>query len=179
MPTPKQKKVVEKLLENRGMSVGQAMREAGYSEGSIKNPQQLTRTKTWHDLMEQYLPDRKLAQAHKKLLDAKQIDHMVFPLATPEESITDLVKSVGGTVRRFQHGETAIHCWFWAPNIAAQTKAIELAYKIKGHVNGDAPPVLPPPTGSTINIFMGAELAGKFANWFEQETKQGLAEGGQ
>lgn len=175
MPTAKQKKVVETLLENPGMPVGTAMRTAGYSEASVKNPKELTSTKTWQELMDQYLPDKKLAQAHKKLLDAKYIDHMVFPLATPEEEIRDLLKSVGCTVRRFQHGETAIHCWFWAPNVGAQNKAIEMAYKIKGYIKGEGAQ-LPPPSGNTINVFIGQQTAKEFAEWFEAKTLQDVSD---
>lgn len=134
MPTERQKLAAQKLIENDGKSVSKAMREAGYSEGAAHNPHRLTKSKTWDELMEQYLPDKKVAQVHKQLLEAKYVDHMVFPLATPEEEIRALLKSTGCTVRRFQHGETAIHCWFWAPNTKAQKDAIELVYKLKGRL---------------------------------------------
>ena len=92
------------------------------------------KSKSWQELMDQYLPDKKLAQLHKKLLGAKYLDHLVFPLALTDAEITELVKSVGGTVKKFQHSETQTHVWFWADNTTTQAKVIELAYKLKGHL---------------------------------------------
>ena len=68
MPNLRQKKAIARVLEGAG-SVSQAMREAGYPEGTAKNPQQLTRSKAWKDLMEEYLPDDVLATKHRVLLD--------------------------------------------------------------------------------------------------------------
>ncbi len=72
MATTKQKKVLKKLLENTGKSVSKAMRESGYAKGTAKNPQQLTRSKGWNELMEDFIPDKKLMESHKKLLDKKE-----------------------------------------------------------------------------------------------------------
>lgn len=71
MATNKQKLVASNLLENTGKSVSQAMKEAGYKKGSYKNPQQLTRSKGWSELMDQYVPERLLLQRHKQLLNKK------------------------------------------------------------------------------------------------------------
>jgi hypothetical protein len=40
--TPKQKRAIKLLFDNVGMSVGEAMRQAGYAENSCVNPQILT-----------------------------------------------------------------------------------------------------------------------------------------
>lgn len=135
MATTRQRKTAEAFVENGGKSVSAAMKKAGYSDAAATNPQKLTKTKTWEELMEQYLPDRKIAQTHKKLLGSKYLDHMVFPLALSDAEITDLVRSVGGTVKRFQHSETQTHVWFWADNTTAQAKAVELAYKLKSRLS--------------------------------------------
>ncbi len=68
MPTLKQKLVVKKVLENNGKSVSQAMRESGYSASTSKNPQQLTRSKGWLELMEIYVSEEKLMKVHSELL---------------------------------------------------------------------------------------------------------------
>lgn len=65
--TTKQKLVASKLQETAG-SVSKAMKLAGYSPASAKDPQRLTRSKGWQQLMEKYLPDDKLLQVHKGLL---------------------------------------------------------------------------------------------------------------
>ncbi|MFA6525379.1 MAG: hypothetical protein WCT33_03910 [Patescibacteria group bacterium] len=71
MATLKQKTAVKKIVENRGISIGKAMRESGYSEASAKNPKNLTDSKAWPDLMDTALPDSKLLAVHNNLLNHK------------------------------------------------------------------------------------------------------------
>ena len=68
MATLKQKKVVEKIIENQGMAVSVAMEQVGYKKVTAHNPKNLTDSKGWNELMEQYLPDKLLASKHKELL---------------------------------------------------------------------------------------------------------------
>ncbi|MDD5040204.1 MAG: hypothetical protein PHY34_03560 [Patescibacteria group bacterium] len=72
MATLRQKNAVKKIVENRGISVSKAMREAGYSAASAKNPKNLTDSKAWPELMDTALPDSKLLTVHKKLLNHKE-----------------------------------------------------------------------------------------------------------
>jgi hypothetical protein len=67
--TLKQKLVASKIVENRG-NVSRSMREAGYSPNTAKNPKNLTKSKTWGDLMKDYFPDDGLATIHKQILNA-------------------------------------------------------------------------------------------------------------
>lgn len=68
MATMRQKKAFQKVLENRG-NLGRAMIEAGYTCSTSRNPKNLTNSKSWHELVNQYLPDSKLMDIHSKLLD--------------------------------------------------------------------------------------------------------------
>lgn len=61
-PTIKQKRAIELAVENGG-NVSKAMRDAGYSPATAKNPDKLTGTSTWAELMEAYLPDDMLLRA--------------------------------------------------------------------------------------------------------------------
>jgi hypothetical protein len=54
MATIKQKKAVENIVKNKS-SVGKAMREAGYTETTSKRPKDLTESKGFNELIEQYL----------------------------------------------------------------------------------------------------------------------------
>lgn len=68
-PNFKQRKVFEKVLLE-GKSVGKAMREVGYSVATSVNPGvNMTNTKGWEILMEQYLPDKLLMKKHRELLN--------------------------------------------------------------------------------------------------------------
>lgn len=73
MATFKQKKTAEKLLENPRLSVSAAMKEAGYSSETAKVPSDLTRSKGWAELMEEYMPDDLLQKIHKEGFGATRI----------------------------------------------------------------------------------------------------------
>ena len=68
MATIRQKKAFDKIVENRGASVSGAMREAGYPEVTARNPKNLTESKGFKELIEEYLPDSLLGQKHQELL---------------------------------------------------------------------------------------------------------------
>ena len=50
------------------------MKEEGYSD-SYSDSAGTVHTKSWDELMEEFLPDNELAQHHKELLNAVSIEH--------------------------------------------------------------------------------------------------------
>jgi len=71
MPTVKQRVAIEKAVENGG-NLTQAMLAAQYSPATANNPQNLTKSKAWSELIEKRLPDNKLLRRHNQLLDKKE-----------------------------------------------------------------------------------------------------------
>lgn len=73
--TTKQKLAASKMVENirngNKKPMGQILKEAGYSESVSKHPDRVTRSKSWQQLTEKYLPDKKLLKVHKELLENK------------------------------------------------------------------------------------------------------------
>ena len=67
-PTIRQKKLAQRLVENGGKSVSASMREVGYSDAYAKNPNKIIQSRTWQELMDEYLPDDLIAEKHKALL---------------------------------------------------------------------------------------------------------------
>lgn len=67
----KRKLLAKKLLESTG-NMGKAMEACGYKPGYCKNPQDLTRSKSWQELMDKYIPLEKIAQTHNRLFDAER-----------------------------------------------------------------------------------------------------------
>lgn len=116
------------------------MRAAGYSESSAKTPKKLTESDGWQELMDKYLPDKKLVDTHKKLLNAHKLEHMVFPLGMEEADIKKLLNSVGCKPKKIKHGEQAIQVWYWSPDQTARAKSVELGYKIKGKLKPQMDP---------------------------------------
>lgn len=67
--TIKQKLVALKITENHG-NISKTMLEVGYSPNTAKKPQNLTESKGWQQLLEEYLPDDKLLKTHDEALQA-------------------------------------------------------------------------------------------------------------
>jgi hypothetical protein len=80
MAVTKQRMVIGKLVENRGISIYRAMIASGYSEAYASNPKQLMETKSFTDLLEEHIPDSMLLDTHTALLKSKRIDNLIFPL---------------------------------------------------------------------------------------------------
>lgn len=99
----KHKKVLKKILENPGKSLGSAMREEGYSEEYSDNPQELTATKSWQELVEEVFPDDLLTKTHKEALEAKR------------------QSSIKGLLLQSEF-----------PDFDIRLKALDMAYKLKG-----------------------------------------------
>lgn len=77
-PSAKALQVAKLMSENIGMSKGEAMRLAGYSESTSKTPQRLTDQKSWNELMDEKLPEELVVETHKGLLTAMALDHQSF-----------------------------------------------------------------------------------------------------
>lgn len=163
MATQRQKKAAKKVVENGG-NVSKAMRDSGYSPKTAKTPKKLTESKSWEQLMDEFLPDKQLMEHHQALLNTNRLDHMTFPLpgmhedpllqaveelakangkkpkARPKpQSLTDdeikaMLLELGCKVRKIVHGEQARHVYFWAPDTGARNAALGLAYKIKNKI---------------------------------------------
>lgn len=137
MPTLKQKRAIEKLVETRG-SVSAAMREAGYSEKSAKNPSNLTNSKAWEEYMEKFLSDADLAKKHHQLLNATSIERINFNKRETDEDIEAIVEKMPGyellhIVRDEESSSySSVYAYVKAPDNMAQDKALDKAYKLKG-----------------------------------------------
>lgn len=109
-PSVKQKRAIKKLisaLENgRYTTMKEILKESGYSDNVASQPTKVTKTATWQQLMEEYLPDELIAKTHGELFKAEGTIY-----ATSEGRITDMRK---------------------VPDWTARKNAIDLAYKVKG-----------------------------------------------
>jgi hypothetical protein len=119
MATLKQKRTIKALLENDGKSVSQAMKDAGYSKASAKNPQRLTRSKTWAELMEKHFPDDLLSKVIEEGLQANR----VISANVVVKSDDPKVKSKQATARDMDFIDV--------PDHAVRHKFAETALKLK------------------------------------------------
>jgi len=147
MAKEKQKKLIKRIVENRGKqkkSIGRLMVEVGYSPAYAKNPEQLRGTKTWQELMEFYLSDKEISKKHFELLNASAIQHYVFSKIKDKGSkrrrfldnktIKAIVESVPGCkliyVKRDDY--TGSMAFFQAPDNRSRRDALDMAYKLGG-----------------------------------------------
>lgn len=133
MATIKQKLVASKILENPGKSVSQAMRESGYKENSAKNPQDLTRSIGWQEIIDKYIREDKLLNVHKRLLNSVRLERYSFGLDISDEVIRKIISKIkGAKFIRIIKGDRVKNCYYAAPDDRVQLSALDMAYKIRG-----------------------------------------------
>jgi hypothetical protein len=107
---PRIKKVFEKSLENLGKPLGQIMREEGYSDNTADNPKNVTESKSWEILLDEFIPESLILKTHKEAFEANRTISVVSGKQATGSS-TDFVD---------------------VPDWQTRTKACELGYKVRG-----------------------------------------------
>jgi hypothetical protein len=115
MATAKQRRALAKAAENGG-NISAAMRAVGYSPATAKTPQKLTESKGWKELVDEYLPDDKLAKVHSEGLEANKIISANITYGDADEKTNDFIE---------------------VPDHATRHKFLESAYKLKGRSLSD------------------------------------------
>lgn len=126
----KHRKILKAMVEGGGKSISASGREIGYKEAYLKSGK-ISKTKSWQQLLEEYLPDGKLAKVHNDLLDAKSIDHYVFPAKTPDEKIHEAFNDFGFKVMKIMKAQQKKRVYFAVPDNNARAKALQMAYELK------------------------------------------------
>lgn len=103
----RQKKAIQNYIENGG-NASKAMRDAGYSQGTIENPSNLTRSDAFRAVVSQ-IPPELLLEKHLALLNKEE----VFQRRDPETGEMDYVPT--GQI-----------------DANAVAKGLDMAYKITG-----------------------------------------------
>jgi len=116
MSTLRQKIVASKIFANRGSkdTVKKIMKDAGYSDAYAKNPQQLTTTRSWRQLMDKYLPDEKIVKKIDEGLEANRVISAVNTAKQASGGTTDFIE---------------------VPDFAIRHKYVETSLKIKGKLD--------------------------------------------
>lgn len=145
MATKKQKKVVEKIKQEtkkaeknvgkvKKKSMMKILDECGYSPAVQKNPQQVTESKGFNDLMDKFLPDDFVLDTHKTLMRSHRLDKATFELATSDKHIKEILLKVGFEVIAIQTipmiGKKI--AFFFSPDNKARGNALDMFYKLTG-----------------------------------------------
>lgn len=140
-------RVLDNIVKGKKPGVGQAMVDVGYSPKTAQHATHyVTSTKEWQDALEDYFPRDMLANAHRELIGAAQIQHYEFPKSPDakkkeltNDQIREIVESVDGCrliyVKDAKYYKVA---YFQVPDGRIRKDAIELAYKLKKQLTPDA-----------------------------------------
>ena len=110
----KQKLIASKIFENGRISVSKAMKEVGYSDAYSTHPDKLTKTKSWIELMEKYLPDEKIVRKIDEGLEANRVISAVNTGKEASGATSDFIE---------------------VPDFAIRHKYVETSLKIKGKLD--------------------------------------------
>ena len=130
-PTPQQRKVLQHMVA-KGGTMKAAMLEAGYSPKYAKNPKKFRLTASFQELLDENLPDWLLTEKHLELMDAKTLDHYVFPKSTDDEEIKELIEGKWGfEVMKISVQHNWKRAYFSIPDNTIRLRAVQEGYKIK------------------------------------------------
>jgi len=117
-PKPRIKEVFEKTLKNGG-NVSKAMRAKKYRPATINNPSNVTGTKSWEMLLDEYIPETLIAETHKEAFGAnKPIGALVLIKNDKNGNAEQILKDNEGVIE--------------VPDWQIRMKATELGYKVRG-----------------------------------------------
>lgn len=128
----KQKILAKRIVENRG-NISKSMREAGYSDAYAKNPQQLTATQSWQDLLEKVLPDSKITDKLDELLEASAVDTFSVDSELDDKDINAIARKAHVKVFLIQRfGNLPTRVYISKADSATQRQALDMGIKLKG-----------------------------------------------
>lgn len=128
--------VAAKVVAHPSLKIADAIREVGLSEHMAEHPSILTSTPEWSELLDSYLPQGEVLEAHRGLLRASRVEHMQFIQAEEgihDEDITEMYKEIGCRVKKIIHRTTgARDVYYYAPDSKARANALDMVYKLRG-----------------------------------------------
>ena len=141
---PRHRVILAQIKE--GVPIKQALANVGYSGQSLaKGLYTVTKTKSWQNLMDEYIPEEKLAARHNELLDLrKQRGH----------------KDAKGNITHYVD----------EPDAAAVSRALEMGYKLRGAFKE---PSAPPKSQNIYNLFYKPEVRAQVSA-FEDNLKRAM-----
>jgi hypothetical protein len=116
----------------KGSSISKAMRKAGYAESTSKRTNKLTNTSGWQELMATYMPEKVFANAHKELLNNKQLAYFIFPKTMKDKEIEQAMVSNGLDLIVIQESMKGRMAFYSVMDANARKNALDMFYKLKG-----------------------------------------------
>lgn len=156
---PAHREIFQNYKDQGFRSLGKAIRKTGvYSESLANHVDVLTKSKSWQLLMNEYMPEEKLAQRHSELLDKRDTDVVYsYQKAGKDKKGNQKFRKVARLVDK-------------GPETNAVSKGLELAYKLRGSFKPEGPP---PASTVMYNLFYKPEVREEM-RMFEEKIKINL-----
>lgn len=123
----KQKKILEKL--GKGKTLTEAAIEAGYSPSTAKSGA-ITKTKSWKQLLDHYLPEDKLLKVHDQQLNSFKLQSMLFQKQIDDEIIYELIESINAVLKKIVEIPTGKVVFYITADNQSRNKALEMGLKL-------------------------------------------------
>lgn len=142
MSTIRQMIVVKKLSEiirnpkaKKKFSMGEILREAGYSKLTSMRPGLVTKSQGYQEELMKLIPENLLAEKHNELLNSYKINRITFELGVSDQEINEFFKKyynykIKKIIRSKRKKKTI--CYYWTPDSSVRLNAIDMAYKLWG-----------------------------------------------
>ncbi len=178
--------MLDNLADNGG-NMRKAILDAGYSQEVADNPQKITESRTWNELIAAEMPDDAVSDRHNQLLRASKLEQRVFPEGVKltankvpgsdelsDEEIIEMFKASDCEVLRVVHQLKPAQriVYYISPDNLIRDKALDKVYKIKGKY-ADEGQGAQRPTGNVYNFIFSAETQEK-VKIIEGEIKNAL-----
>ena len=111
------------------------LKAAGYSDNMARASTQVTESKGYKTLLEQYLPIEDGHKTHSELLRSAIHDSYRMDAKLTDKEIEEIVEAIPGCklIRIGRNkGESFCTAYYWVPDNQARSKAIDMLYKVHG-----------------------------------------------
>lgn len=123
------KKLYKRLVENGG-SLRQAIKKEGYSDAVADNPQKITKSKSWNQLLNQYLPESRLLEVHDQQLNSYKLQSMTFQKQIDDETIYELMESINAVLKKIVEIPIGKVVFYITADNQSRNKALEMGLKL-------------------------------------------------
>jgi len=129
-PTAIKHKRVLKYMTDNLCSMKEALAACGYSKSIQNKPAQVTGTKSWKQLLNQYLPEDKLLKIHEQQMNSWKLQSMLFSKQVKDEDIFELMETVNCVVKKVVEIPTGKLVFYITPDNQSRNKALEMGLKL-------------------------------------------------
>lgn len=126
----KYKPIVEKILG--GERLNKVLKGENYSKSVVESPRSITKTPTFQELLDEYIPSKLTLEHHRKLYNEHRNIKQLRIDTVDEEQINRACEGLGNVQALINKEEGYTILLINEIDIEAQAKAIDMAYKLRG-----------------------------------------------